>query len=70
MQTVPNQRDRQMGDVDADPLSFKPLGDGDSCPAATERVEDNITLIAAGGDDPFEESFWFLRGVAEPLLRL
>ena len=66
-QPVLDQRDGQVGDVDADPAAFEPLRDGDSRPAAAEGIEHEVAFVAAGFDDPFQQGFGLLSGIAEAL---
>jgi hypothetical protein len=65
-----DKADGEMGDVDADPAPAQALRDLDGGAAAAEGVEDDVAFVGAGANDAFEESFGFLRGVAEALLCL
>jgi hypothetical protein len=60
VEPVLHQAHRRIGDVGPDPAALQPLCDSDGGSAATERVEHHITLIAAGGDDAFEQGFRLL----------
>jgi len=59
-----DERDSQMCDINADPLPSKLLGHVNRGPTAAEGVQDYITFLATGVDDPFQERQRFLRGIA------
>jgi len=58
-----------IGDVNADPPSAQPLGDGDGGPAAAEGVEDDVAFVAASEEDAFEQGLGLLGGIAQAFLR-
>jgi hypothetical protein len=60
-----DQADGQVCDVDPDPVPLELLGRCDGRSAAAKRIEDEIAFVRAGQDDPFEQSFRLLRGIAE-----
>ena len=65
VQAVPDQRDGQVGNVDADPAAVEPFRRGHRCTTPAERVQHHVALVAAGPDDALQQCFGFLRGVAE-----
>ena len=69
LQPVFDERYGQMGDVDADPMTLEALGDGDSCTAPTEGVEDQLPFAATGFDDAFQKGLGLLGRIAQAFLR-
>src|SRR5262245_6881679 len=65
-----DQRHREMGDVDPDPPPLEPLRHRDCRPTPAEGVENRVTFVAARLDDPLQEGFGLLRGVAETFISL
>ena len=49
-----DQVDREIGDVDPDPLSSELLCRVNGCAASAKRIEDNIAKIRRCADDTFE----------------
>lgn len=60
-----DEADGKVGDVDADPVSFELLCDGNGGAAAAEGVEDGVAFVTAGFDDSFEQGLGLLGWVAE-----
>jgi len=50
-ETVANQRDRQMRNVNPDPLPVESLRDGHRRAAAAKGIEHHVALVAAGVQD-------------------
>src|SRR5690242_616718 len=69
LETMPDEADSEMCDVYADPPSFEALRHGNRRPAAAERIEHEIALVAACLDNPLEQPLRLLRGIPEALLR-
>src|SRR5437867_1055235 len=69
-QSTLDQVDREIRDVDPDPLPVEFLRGVNGRTATAERIEHGIARIARGADDPLEKCLWFLRLVTEPLGRL
>ena len=59
-----------MGYVYADPPALESLSHGDRCATPAERVEHDITLVATGPDDAFEQRLGFLCRIAETFTSL
>lgn len=55
-----DQSNREMGDIDADPLPAELLGSLDGRAAAAEGIEDDVAFVAAGFDDAFKQGDGFL----------
>ena len=62
-----DQVDREVGNVDADPVPVEFLGGGDGRSAATEGVENSVAFPAGCGEDAFKKSLWFLRRISQTL---
>ena len=69
-QTLFDQADGKMGDVDADPTTPKFLGGMDGGAAAAERVKHHIAGVGRGVEDAFKERDGLLGGVAEAFFGL
>ena len=67
-QSALHKIDGQISDVDSNPAALEAFGHGNGRATAAEGIENDIPLVAAGLDDPLEESFWLLRGVAQAFL--
>src|SRR5213080_1724526 len=66
-QSALDQLDREIGDVDSNPLSIQLLCCVNRRPASAKRIEHNIAGIARRADDAFEKCERFLRGKIEAL---
>jgi hypothetical protein len=62
-----DQAHGQVRDVDADPAAIQLLRGVDRCAAAAEGIENDIALVAAGGNDAFEQSKRLLGWVPQAL---
>ena len=70
VQTLLDEADGEVGDVDADPAAIEALRGGDGSAATAEGIENYVAFVGAGLDDAFEQGFGLLRWVAEALLGL
>src|SRR5437867_3871182 len=57
-----------MRNVNPDPATLQPLGNGDRGSASAERVKHKIAFAAARLDDPLKQRFRLLRWIAKTLL--
>ena len=64
---IPNEVNRERRNVDPRPPAPEPASGIDGRSAPAERVEHEVALVAAGGDDALEQRARLLRRVAEPL---
>lgn len=55
-------------DVAAEVVALQAFGDGQAGVAAAEEASDRVTLVGAGFDNPLQQGFGLLGGVAEALL--
>ena len=55
-----DEGDRELGDVDANPLAAEFLGGVNRGAATAERIKDYVAGIAAGGDNALQEGHGFL----------
>src|SRR5436190_17562067 len=69
-QTTLDQIDREISDVDPNPLPAELLRGVNGRAASAERVEDHIAGIGRALNDPLKQCLWFLRRIAESFLRL
>src|SRR5436309_1525061 len=69
-QSALDQIDREIRDVDADPLSIQLLGRVNSRAASAKRIEHHIAGIARCADDALKQRLRFLCWIAETFLRL
>src|SRR5207247_10503105 len=69
-QTTLDQIDREISDVDPDPLATQLLRSMNGRPASAKRIENNIAGIARRADNALKKCLWFLSWIAEPLLGL
>lgn len=65
LQPVLLERDRQVGDVDADPVRGRASARRRWSCRSRRRVEHHVAGVAAGRDDALQEGDGLLRGVAE-----
>jgi len=59
--------DRQVGDINADPLPAKFLRRSDARAAAAERIQHHVTRVGRGIDDALEQGKRFLGGITKTL---
>ena len=67
LETHVDQLDGFRGYVDTDPLAAQLVGGDAGGGTPAEWVEDDVSLVAAGLDDAFEQGQGFLRGIADLL---
>src|SRR5713101_1721422 len=60
--------DRQVGDINTNPMAVKALGDRYGGPAPTERIKNRISGVTTSLYYPFKESLWLLSCIAQALL--
>jgi len=61
-----NEVNREIGNVDADPLPSELLRGMNGRAASAEWIEHNVTWIAGGADDSLKQCDWLLRVVTQP----
>src|SRR5438093_4272683 len=69
-QSALDQINREISDVDTDPLSIQLLGRVNSRAASAKRIEHHIAGIARCADDALKQRLRFLCWIAETFLRL
>ena len=63
--TLSDQGNGEVRDVDAYPFAPELLGRVDRRTATAERIDHHVARVAAGPNDAFKQGYGLLRGVAE-----